>query len=79
MQVRALAPFVDESGRHSPGDMFPMAEELAVLRIKAGLVQRVASEPEMAVQREPDGIGINDRAACLLCPGTFSSARKSDC
>ena len=54
MQVRALAPFVDESGRHSPGDVFPMADELAVLRIQAGLVQRVASEPETAVRREPE-------------------------
>jgi len=36
---------VDETGRHSAGDVFEMADGIAVQRIKAGLVQRVAEEP----------------------------------
>jgi hypothetical protein len=54
MQVRALESFVDETGRHSPGDLFQMADDVAVVRIKSGLVARVADEPETAVRSKPE-------------------------
>jgi hypothetical protein len=54
MQVRALESFVDETGRHSPGDVFEMADGAAVQRIKSGLVVRVAEEPETAVRARPE-------------------------
>jgi hypothetical protein len=54
MQVRALESFVDETGRHSAGDVFPMADETAVIRIKAGLVVRAMEEPRTATMPEPE-------------------------
>lgn len=54
MQVRALESFVDETGRHSMGDVFHMADGLAVLRIQAGLVQRLDAEPRTATLPEPE-------------------------
>jgi hypothetical protein len=54
MQVRALQSFVDESGRHSAGEVFEMADGLAVQRIKAGLVQRAADRPETATATKPE-------------------------
>jgi hypothetical protein len=61
MKVRALTTFVDESGKHEPGDVCEMADVVADLRIKAGLVaplvapevrEAVAPEPETAVTRK---------------------------
>jgi hypothetical protein len=52
MTVRAISSFVDETGRHSAGDVFEMADGIAVQRIKAGLVQRVAEEPLTATMPE---------------------------
>lgn len=54
MQVRALESFVDETGRHSAGDVFSMGDEIAVIRIKCGLVARVMEEPRTATLPEPE-------------------------
>jgi hypothetical protein len=54
MRVRALESFFDESGRHSPGDVFQMADDVAVVRIKSGLVARVSDEAETAVRSKPE-------------------------
>jgi hypothetical protein len=54
MQVRALESFVDETGRHSAGDIFPMSDEFAVIRIRSGLVVRVLEEPRTATRPEPE-------------------------
>ena len=54
MKVRALQMFAAETGTHSAGDVFEMADDLAVLRIKAGLVVRVADKPETATRSAPE-------------------------
>lgn len=54
MRVRVLTTFVAEGRHREAGDEFEMADHLAVIRIKAGLVQRVAEEPRMAVTPEPE-------------------------
>jgi hypothetical protein len=52
--VTARGSFVDETGRHSAGDVFEMADALAVVRIKAGLVDRVPDEIRTATLPEPE-------------------------
>ncbi len=54
MKVRALTKYVDEAGVHQRGDEYVMADHLAVIRIKSGLVQRVADELERAVTLEAE-------------------------
>lgn len=54
MKVRALTSFTDESGAHEPGDEFEMADNLAVIRMQAFLVARVAEEPRTATKPEPE-------------------------
>jgi len=54
MKVRALTSFHDESGVHSVGDEFEMSDELAVIRIQGGLVQRAVAEPQTATRPEPE-------------------------
>jgi hypothetical protein len=48
MRVVALTSFASEDGKHEAGDEFEMADELALVRIKGGLVRGVGSEPETA-------------------------------
>lgn len=55
MLVRALTSFADETGRHSVGDVFPLAAGLAAVRIQAGIVERAATEgPETATRPAPE-------------------------
>lgn len=54
MHVRALQAFVDETGRHEPGDELKMDDSVALIRIKAGVVVRVVEEPRTATRPEPE-------------------------
>lgn len=48
MQVRTLKLFSDGSGTHSPGEVYEAADDVAALRIKAGLVAPVREGAESA-------------------------------
>jgi hypothetical protein len=54
MLVRALMAFGSESGLHAAGDVWEMADSLAVLRIEAGLVAPSRKAPEKATAPEPE-------------------------
>lgn len=54
MHVRTIRAFVDETGPHEPGDELKMADSVALVRIKAGVVARMPEEPRTAVTPEPE-------------------------
>jgi hypothetical protein len=56
MKVRALVSFSDEAGSHSIADEFEMADAVAVIRIRGGLVE----EAPAPASSEP---GRNERSA----------------
>lgn len=54
MKVRALQTFASPVATAAAGDVFEVDPEVGLAWVKAGLVERLADQPETATRRAPE-------------------------